>query len=195
MLEELFVSRVRVKILQLFLSTPGSLLHVREIVRRVCEEINAVRRELARMEKYGMVSSEWRANRRLYCFRKDYLFYKELLSLVAKTTGLGGSLVKGKTKLGKIKFAFLSARFLRRQESSQEDVDLLIVGNIILPELQAIIADEQAKKEAEINYSFMDETEFKFRVRRRDPFILRVLVQPKVMLMGDEQELLEGVVA
>ena len=78
-LEELFISRVRVKILQLFLSaSTDTLYHVREIVRRVSEEINAVRRELARMEKYGLVSSEWRANRRLYKFRRDYLFYKEL---------------------------------------------------------------------------------------------------------------------
>lgn len=194
MLEELFVSRVRVKILQLFLSSPQeTLFHVREIVRRVSEEINAVRRELARMEKYGLMVSEWRANRRLYRFKRDYIFYKELLSLVAKTSGLGGNLIKNKAKLGKIKFAFVSTKFLKGSSSNTEDVDILVVGNIVLPELQAIIADEQAKKESEINYSFMDEAEFKFRVRRRDPFILRVLTQPKVMLVGDEDELLEGV--
>lgn len=195
MLEELFVSRVRVKILQLFLTSPEELLHVREIVRRVSEEINAVRRELARMEKFGMVSSEWRANRRLYRFKKEYIFYKELLGLVSKTSGLGGNIVKGKLKLGKIKYAFLSTRFLKGGKAGAEDVDLLIVGQIVLPELQAIVADEQAKREAEINYSYMDEAEFQFRVRRRDPFILRVLIQPKVMLIGDEEELLEGVIA
>ena len=194
MLEELFVSRVRVKILQLFLSSAqDSLFHVREIVRRVSEEINAVRRELARMEKYGMASSEWRANRRLYRFRRDYIYYKELLSLVAKTTGLGGNLIKNKQKLGKIKFAFISTKFLKGHSVATDDVNVLVVGNIVLPELQAIISDGQAKQEAEINYSFMDEAEFKFRVKRRDPFILRVLVQPKVMLIGDEDELLEGV--
>lgn len=195
MLEELIVSRVRVKILQLFLASPqDTIFHVREIVRRVSEEINAVRRELSRMEKYSLVASEWRANRRLYRFRKDHIFYKELLSLVAKTSGLGGNLVKNKAKLGKIKFAFLSTRFLKGKPSNTEDVDILVVGNIVLPELQSIIADEQAKKETEINYSFMDEAEFKFRVRRRDPFILRVLTQPKVMLAGDEDELLEGMI-
>lgn len=194
MLEELFISRVRVKILQLFLSSKAdTLFHVREIVRRVSEEINAVRRELARMEKYGLVSSEWRANRRLYRFRKDYIYYRELLSLVAKSAGLGGNLLKNKQKLGKIKFAFISTRFLKGIPAT-EDIDLLVVGNVVLPELQSIISDEQAKREVEINYSFMDEAEFKFRVRRRDPFILRVLVQPKAMLVGDEDELLEGVI-
>ncbi len=192
MLEELFVSKVRVKILQLFL-TSNELFHVREIVRRVDEEINAVRRELARMEKFGMVTSEWRANRRLYRFRKDYVFFNELLSLVSKSVGIGGAIIKNKGKLGKIKFAFISRRFLTGEQTSSSEVDVLVVGSIVLPELQAIIADEQAKKEFEINYSFMDEAEFKFRVRRRDPFILKVLVQPKVMLIGFEEELLDGI--
>lgn len=192
-MEELIVSRVRVKILQLFLSSPENLFHVREIVRRVSEEINAVRRELARMEKYGVVASEWRANRRLYRFRRDYLFYKELLGMVVKTTGLGGAIVKNKNTLGRLKYAFISTRFLRGDPAGPNDVDVLIVGQVVLPQLQSLIADEQTKREAEINYSPMPEEEFQFRVRRRDPFILRVLVQPKVMLIGNEEDLLEGV--
>ena len=123
-----------------------------------------------------------------------YIFYKELLGLVTKSTGVGGAIIKNKAKLGRMKFAFVSTKFLRGT-SGLEDVDILVVGQVVLPELQAIVADEQAKREQEINYSFMDEPEFKFRVKRRDPFILRVLMQPKIMLVGDEEELLEGVSA
>lgn len=176
------------------MTTPDPLLHVREIVRRTEEEINAVRRELARMEKLGMVDSEWRANRRLYHFRKDYVFYQQLLGLVAKSTGLGGAIIKNRGKLGRLKYAMMATRFVKNQASGPEDVDILIVGQIVLPELQSIVADEQAKRENEINYSFMDEAEFQFRVKRRDPFILRVLIQPKIMLWGDEEEMLSGVV-
>lgn len=193
-MEELVVSKVRVKILQLFLSSEETLFHVREIVRRVDEEINAVRRELARMEKYGMVSSEWRANRRLYRFKKDYHFYPELLGLVVKSIGVGYDIIKSRTKIGRIKYALIAQRFVRNKVSGPEDVDILIVGQIVLPELQAIIATEQAKREREINYSFMDEAEFNFRVRRRDPFILKVLVQPRYMLIGNEEELMSGVI-
>ena len=146
-MEEIIVSKVRVKILQLFLSSSDPLFHVREVVRKVGEEINAVRRELARMEKYGMVSSEWRANRRLYHFRRDYPFYQELLAMVAKSSGMGGDIVKNRAKLGKIKYAMIATRFVRNQESGAEDVDLLVVGSIVLPELQSIVADEQAKRE------------------------------------------------
>lgn len=193
-MEELFVSKVRVKILQLFLTTKDDLLHVREIVRRVDEEINAVRRELSRMEKFGMATSEWRANRRFYRFRKDYRFYPELLALVTKSAGLGGGIIKNKISLGKIKYALMAVRFAQNRVSGPEDVDLLVVGQIVLPGLQALVADEQSKREREINYSYMDEAEFNFRVRRRDPFILRILTQPRIMLLGDETQLMESVI-
>lgn len=193
-MEELFVSKVRVKILQLFLTSKDDLLHVREIVRRVDEEINAVRRELARMEKFGMVSSEWRANRRFYHFRKDHRFYPELLALVTKSAGLGGGIIKNKVSLGRIKYALMAVRFAQNGLSGPEDVDLLVVGQIVLPELQALVADEQSRREREINYSYMDEAEFNFRVKRRDPFILRILTQPRIMLLGDETSLMENVI-
>ncbi len=193
-MEEIIVSKVRVKILQLFLTSTDNLFHVRDIVRRVEEEINAVRRELARLEKYGLVASEWRGNRRYYRFRKDYPFYPEILGMVVKSTGLGGAIVKNRGKLGRIKYAMMATRFVKNEVSGAEDVDLLVVGQIALPELQALIAEEQAKREREINYSFMDEAEFTFRMKRRDPFILHVLIQAKIMLLGDESDLMSGVV-
>ncbi len=193
-MDDLFVSRVRVKILQLFITSTDDIIHVREIVRRTDEEINAVRRELSRMEKNGMVSSEWRANRRYYKFKHDYPLYPEILGMVTKSVGLGGNFIKSRAKLGRIKYACMALRFVTNKPSGPEDVDFLIVGQIVLPELQAMISDEQVKREAEINYSFMDEAEFNFRKRRRDPFIIKVLTQPKIMLVGDEEELLDGVV-
>lgn len=193
-MEQLFISKVRVKLLQLFLTSPDPLMHVREIVRQVGEEINAVRRELSRMEKVGFLASEWRANRRLYRVRQDYVYYSQLLGMVAKTAGLGGAIVKNKSRLGRIKYVMMALRFVKNEPSGPEDVDLLVVGQIVSPELQVLVADEQAKREAEINYSYMDEAEFNFRVKRRDPFILKVITQPKIMILGDEEDLMAGVV-
>lgn len=191
-MEELFISKVRVKLLQLFLGSSEPMLHVREIVRRVSEEINAVRRELLRLERVGLLSSEWRANRRLYRVRRDYRYYRELLGMVVKSAGLGGDIIQSRNRLGKIKYAFLATRFVKNEPSGSEDVDVLLVGTIVLPELQVIVSNEQAKREHEINYSFMDETEFNFRVKRRDPFILKVLIQPKIVLIGDEEDMMSG---
>jgi uncharacterized protein len=189
-LEDIIISRVRVKILVLLLSHPGVIFHVRDIVRKVDEEINAVRRELAHMEKAGMVSKEQRANRLFYVFRKDYPLYFELMELVAKTSGLGWDIIKQKAKLGKLKFVMVSGRYLRGlSKKSQTDVDLLIVGNVVLPELSQIIKAEEVRHEREINYTVMSEEEFAFRKSRRDPFVLSIVMGSRVMIVGDEEEL------
>lgn len=189
-LEDIIISRVRVKILTLLLSHPGVIFHVRDIVRKVDEEINAVRRELAHMEHAGMVSKEQRANRLFYVFRKDYPLYFELMELVAKTSGLGWDILKQKAKLGKLKFVMVSGRYLRGlPKKSQTDVDLLIVGNVVLPELSQIIKAEEVRREREINYTVMTEEEFAFRKSRRDPFVLSIVASSRVMIVGDEEEL------
>lgn len=190
MLEDIIISRVRVKILTLFLSHPGTIFHVRDIVRRVDEEINAVRRELAHMEASGMVHKEQRANRLFYSFRKDYALYNELLDLVGKTSGFGADVLKHKAKLGKLKFVMVSGRYLRGiAKKSQTDVDVLVVGSVVLPELSQMIKAEEARRGREINYTVMTEEEFSFRKSRRDPFVLAVIGGSRVMVVGDEEDL------
>ncbi len=189
-LEDIIISRVRVKMLTMFFTHPGKMFHVRAIVRAINEEINAVRRELAHMEKNGMVSKERRANRLFYTFRRDYPIYFELLELIGKTSGLGADILKNKAKLGKVKFAMVSGRFLRGEtKKSSTDVDVLIVGTIVLPELSQIIKAEEVRREKEINYTVMTEEEFDFRKRRRDPFVDGILRGSRVMVIGDEEEL------
>lgn len=190
LLEELIISRVRVKMLQLFLTNPGKIFHVRDIVRKISEEINAVRRELAHLEKAGLLSHEKRANRVFYEFRKDYPLYAELMELIGKTSGLGGDIIKNKAKLGKIKFAMLSGRYLRGlPHLGTNDVDLLIIGSVVLPELSQYVKNEEVRFERELNYTVMTDEEFSFRKRRRDPFVLEILRGSRVMLIGDEEEL------
>lgn len=192
MLEDIIISRVRVKILTLFLSHPGVIFHVRDIVRRCNEEINAVRRELAHMEKAGMVAKEQRANRLFYAMRREYPLYCELLALIGKTSGLGWEILKNKAKLGKIKFAMISGALLRgipKQDAS--DVDVLVVGTVVLPELAQLVKAEEVRRERELNYTVMTEEEFSFRKQRRDPFVLSVLAGSRLMVIGDEEELVQ----
>ena len=192
LLDDLIISRVRVKVLTLFLTHPGSMYHVREVVRQVSEEINAVRRELAHLEKCGLFAKEQRANRLFYHFRKEYPLYFELMELIAKTTGLGWDLIKGRAKLGKIKYAMLSGRYIRAlPHKGTTDIDLLVVGSVVLPELAQLVKAEEVRRERELNYTVMLEDEFEFRKRRRDPFVLQVLEGSHVMLIGDEEELMD----
>ncbi len=190
MLKDLITSKTRLKILSLFLDNPSEMYHVREIVRRVSEEINAVRRELILLEKKGILSREPRANRVYYYLDKNYPYYYDLLRLHAKTNGLGFDIIKNRVKLGKIKYAMLSGMFARRMRENPDDVDLLIVGTVVLPELSLVVKQEETKRGEEINYTVMSEEEFIFRKKRLDPFILSVITGSRIMLLGDEETLL-----
>lgn len=189
MLKDLFISKTRVKLFQTYLSNPGRIFYVRELVRTVGEQINSVRAELARMERVGMLTSEVRANRKFYGFRKDYIYFDELSRLVAKSKGLGGDIIKERNKLGKIKFASLSGSLIKRKPVGPTDVDLLVVGSVVLPQLAQIVKENESTVGREINYTVMTEDEFTFRKRRGDPFIRNILEKPKVLLIGDEDEM------
>ena len=191
MLDDLIISRVRLKVLRLFFLSPNKIFHVRDVVRRTEEEINAVRRELAHLEKAGMMSKERRANRLFYMLRRDHALYFDLLELIEKTFGLGGDILKNKLKLGKIKYAMISGRFSRHIPRTGNEVDLLIVGKVVLPELGQIVRKEEVRREGEINYTVMTEDEFEFRKKRRDPFIIEVLKGSRIMVIGDEYELVK----
>lgn len=190
-LKDLFISRVRVKLLEIFLVNPAEMYHVRDLVRRADEEINAVRRELAHLEKAGLLKKEARGNRLYYWPRSDYLFFDELCALVAKTTGLGEEILKNRSKIGRVNFLCFSEKFVKRMPREKDEVDVLVVGEIVMPELAALVRSEEERREGEINYTVMTQEEFEFRKRRRDPFLVGILETAKVMIIGQETELLK----
>ena len=190
MLDDLLVSKTRIKLLEIFLSDPTQMYHVRDLVRRAQEEINAVRRELLRMERAGIVKKEARGNRLYYWFRKDYPLYQDLLSIISKTTGLGQAVLKSKTKLGHLNLVMFSLSFVRHEPRPKNDeVDVLVVGEINLSELNILIKEEEEKRGTTINYTPMTSEELKFRRLRRDPFLLSILTSGRVMIYGDEEDL------
>jgi hypothetical protein len=190
MLKSLLISKVRVKLLEIFFSDPTGMYHVRDLVRRTDEEINAVRRELLHLEEGSVLQKEQRGNRLYYWPRSDYPLFEDLLSMVAKSTGLGGLLNKNRNKLGRVRLIMLSEKYVRHlPRTNTDDVDLLVVGNVVLPELSLMVRGEEAKREGEINYTVMTEDEFRFRKSRRDPFLMRILLGSRIMVVGTQEEL------
>lgn len=190
MLSDLITSKSRVTLLNVFLANPYEMFHVRECVRRTGDEINAVRRELQFLEKHGIFQKEQRANRVYYSLDKNYPFYFDLLELGVKTIGLGNEVLKNRAKLGKIKYAMFSSKFVRRIKKNPDDVDFMVIGTVVLPELAALVRVEEQRLGIEINYTAMTEDEFKFRKTRNDPFIAGILAGGRVMLVGDEETML-----
>jgi len=191
MIENIIVSKVRIKLLDVFFSSPAELYHVRGLVRKIEEEINAVRRELANLEKAGIVKKEPRGNRLYYWLNSSYLYYPELLIMFSKYSGLGGQIIKNKNRVGRIVYAVFSGKFVKKQERKEDEVDVFVVGDIVMAELAGLIKAEEEKRGREINYTTMTEEEFTFRKKRNDPFIEGILRGRKVMILGNEEELLK----
>ncbi len=190
-LQDFMISRVRVKMIELFYSNPEEMYYVREITRAIKEEINAVRRELERMIGNGMLRSEERGNRLYYQLNTRYLYHQELQQMVVKSSGLGSRIRKLRRKLGQVTFVMFSGKFVRGMTASQGEVDLLVVGDVVLPELEDLIKKEEKKLEREINYAVFSDEEFEFRKTRRDPFLMDVLYGTRVMVLGSEIDFVE----
>lgn len=177
--------------MKLFFSYQEEMYYVRQITREINEEINAVRRELDKMRGYGLLRSEKRGNRLYYYLNPNYIYTQELEQMVAKSTGLGQQIKKLRRKLGSLDFVMFSGRLIRRLPPRQDEIDVLVIGDVVLPELEALIKAEEERIEREIRVSVFDREEFNFRKTRRDPFIMDVLYGSRVMIIGNETEFVD----
>jgi predicted nucleotidyltransferase len=194
-LKDFMISKTRVKLMELFFAKPEELYFVRDITRLIKEEINAVRRELDKMLGYGLLKSEQRGNRLYYTLNPKYPFYSELRQMISKTTGIGQKIIKNRRKLGSVDYVMFSGSFVEGKTPKQGEVDVLVIGDIVLPELQELIKEQQEKIGREINYAVFSFEEFDFRKTRRDPFIMDILFGSRVMVIGSDTEFSERKIA
>jgi len=191
MLSAVIPSKTRRKILELFYTHHTELFYLRNIVRIVDEEVNAVKRELDILEKAKIVFKEKRLNKSFYTLNKGYMFYEEFLRIFAKMSPFPKALHENAPRLGKIKFASLSLKYIREVPIKKDEVFFLLVGTIIIPEVEAFIKHMEELTKRQIDYTVMTEDEFVFRKRNNDPFLGRFLRTPKIMICGSEEELMK----
>ena len=196
MIEQLFGSKTRVKLLYLFYSNPNRAFYVREITRKIDEQINSVRRELANLLSIGIVSSENNNNRLYYEVNQKYEYFVPLASIfgdsvvgdvsVAQTTS-GAVEVNPIKSIGNIEIAIYTGQFTRDESSG---IDLLIVGDLNTSKLANYVEELEKKEGKAIRYSVMPLSEFVYRRQVNDRFLSNVLLAKKQVLI-DKQQLLE----
>jgi len=188
-LDQLFISKVRIKALRYFVTHPDEPIHLRGAVRELNEEINAVRRELSRLEEIKLLTSERRGNRKYFHVNTGFLFFDDLRSMIYKTYGLGGDVVKNATKLGEITFAALTQSFMQGTATpNPTGLDLIVVGeNITMDLLDNIVTRQEDSLGRHINYTVLAPRDFELHKRRRDTFIMQLRglrPQPNPLLSG-----------
>jgi hypothetical protein len=197
MIDALFGSKTRIKLLHLFLNNPGKSFYVREITRLIDEQINSVRRELSNMLNVGIIKSEDSDNKLYYEVNQRYEYYVPLRAIFGDSVQVDADAVKtapstldwqGKLdELGGIKIAVISGVFVQDSVSS---VDLLLVGKTTQGKLKAFVKTLEKKEGRELNYAIMPYDEFYYRLSIRDRFIMEILASRHVILR-DEQQILQ----
>ncbi len=189
-LEMLFVSKVRIKSLRYFLMHPSDSIHLRGAVREFKEEINAVRRELLRLEEMDLLKVESQGNRKYFSLNHEHPFLDELLSMFHKTFGIGSAIIQNQKKLGSIDYAMLTPAYTKKSFHGDQVIDLAVIGVVDLSLLSDLIKQYEDELGREIHYSVLKPSEFQIRKRRKDDFIMNLMVQKLIMLIGIQEDLI-----
>jgi hypothetical protein len=190
MIDALFGSKTRVKLLHLFLNNPGKAFYVREITRLIDEQINSVRRELSNMLEVGIITSDSADNKLYYEINQRYEYYVPFRAIFADeriesvveagATNAWHDLI---TKLPGVRLALLAGVLVKGSGSS---VDLLLVGDIAPVKLKNAIKQIEKTEARELNYSVLTYDEFYYRLSVRDKFITEILNGKNTVLIDTD---------
>jgi ribosomal protein L24 len=199
MIEQLFGSKTRVKLLRLFYSNPNRSFYVREITRKIDEQINSVRRELGNLLSIGIISSDGTNNRLYYEVNQNYEYFRPLQEIfggdeVAVVEGTNKEatavVIPKKAKVdpvivelltvGNVEFALYTGQFTRDEASG---IDMLVVGDVNATKMQKFITALEEKEKKEIRYVVMTPSEFKYRKEVKDRFISSVMASKQQIII------------
>lgn len=192
--------------MRLFYTNPNRSFYVREITRKIDEQINSVRRELANLLSVGIITSDTTNNKLYYEVNQDYDFYKPLLAIFGQGDDEAEPLAKKAQskqqaspsassaserdkikKLGNVEIALYTGQFTRDESSG---VDMLIVGDINQHSLHKFISELEAQEGKEIRYAIFSYDEFDYRRKIKDRFIDTVMNAKKQILV-DKNSILQ----
>jgi hypothetical protein len=168
MLKRLFTSKVRIKLLSVFLNNPDQDFFIRELTRKLDEQINSIRRELDNLKKIGLLTSRTKNRKKFYSVNKDFIFFNELKTIVNKGDAQKSTLSESIQRLGNVEFILLSGQFINKDSN----VDLLVVGNLNKEKLASFLDKEM---QTQIKFSLMPKEDFLYRIKLNDKFILDTL--------------------
>jgi len=183
------LTKNRGELLKLFLTNPDRAFYMQEIGRILGKKPGIFQRTLNNLVSEGALESEYKANARYFKVNKNYPLYKELRSIVFKTVGVSGNLKDILEKIGNVELAFIYGSFAKAKENYISDIDLVTIGDPDEDELINELDKLEKQLQREINYKLYTLREFKRQTEERAPFILEILRDKKVMIIGDENEL------
>lgn len=195
MIDALFGSKTRVKLLHLFLNNPGQPFYVREITRKIDEQINSVRRELANMLEIGIITSDSADNKLYYQVNQRYDHYVPLRAIFGDTKVYESAVIDTDNdfemllnSISGIRLAIFAGVLVR---GSSAPIDLLLVGSLSTAKAKSVVREIETKEGRDINYSLLSYDEFYYRLSVKDRFITEILNDKHKVIVDKDKVLVK----
>ncbi len=189
MLERLFISKVRVKILKQYLLNIEAQYHIRELVRLLNEEINAVRRELKNLEAFGLLKSKRQSNKIIYTLNPNNPFVYELRSMILKDSDELRLMAKVLGAINNIDVVLITEAYMTKKYSDENDIDILILGKPDINKLTKEMNSVEKELGRDLRMAVLTKEDFEFRKKRREKTILDVIEKDKIVLLGSPNKI------
>ena len=189
MIEKIFGSRIRAKILGWLFTHPEESFFVRQIATILREDPTNLSREMSKLENLGILTSKKIGNTKHFQANPHCAFFRELKGLVLKTAGVAGQIKVALERLTGVQFAFIYGSYAKGEEKAHSDVDLMIIGDVDLNQLDPLASSLEKRLGREVNYLLFSQVEFQAKKRAKDGFLMDVLGEVKIMVIGNENEL------
>ncbi|MCK5459760.1 hypothetical protein KAI52_01455 [Candidatus Parcubacteria bacterium] len=191
MLEQLFGSKARTKLLIFFLINNEKSYYIRELTRILRSQINSIRREIENLKNFGILTEgakdlgqKDRKNfqqRKYFKANTNFILYDELKSLILKSQLMSRkNLIEKIIKSGNISYLVLTGFFV---SSADSPTDILIVGKINKKIVNKIIGKLEKEFNKNINYTVISKTEFFYRKDITDKFLYNILEGKKIVIV------------
>lgn len=191
----LFTSEVRMKALRRLVLSGVQQVPERDLARIEDLPLGAMRRELSRLSRAGVVHTSLSRRRRLYWANRANPYYPELKALFLKMVFLENKLRKLEDIRKKVRVAFVFGSSARGEEDDSSDLDFAVIGDAPTSELLDLLDPPPGLLGREFNPTVYSPAEFATKNREKGSFVERVVKAPKIFIVGTEDELariLEG---
>jgi len=176
-LESLFGSKSRARMLRFFLLNPDQEYSIAEAAKKNMLKITDAKREIKSFKKIKFIIEKTKKRKKFYRLNPDFIFQPELKSLVAKSNTHPQCKILKKIKgVGNVKLAVVSGIFLNYPKSKADLI--LAADNVNRRKLNNLISNLEAELGKEVRYVLMSSEELKYRVNMMDRFILDFIKDP-----------------
>jgi predicted nucleotidyltransferase len=190
-LADALFSRTQQRVLRLLFGQPQRTFYANELIQLAGGGSGAVQRELVRLVQSGLVTTRAIGNQKHFQANAASPLFDELRGIVLKTVGLAEPLRDALRPIGAdVRAAFVYGSVAKREDDSSSDIDLMLISDS-LTYADAFSALEKASQQLgrTVNPTILSSKDLERRMKSDSAFVKRVLSQPKIWLMGDENDL------